>query len=161
MKGAGGKEASKETQAGGRGEEAETEEETNSEPFQKVAHHQVGDSADDVDQDRIVVAGIILLGRNLTPFSAFFCRRQNLEQKLLGEGEAREMLEAGDGEDQQQGIVHLAKVMVEVMEMVFTSGLLIGILNCFFALANIREITLFFKPSVLPSVRSFSISFNL
>ena len=71
------------------------------------------------------------------------------------------MLEAGDGEDQQQGIVHLAKVKVMVMEMVFTSGLLIGILNCFFALANIREITLFFRPSVLPSVRSFSISFNL
>ena len=169
MEGTRGQEAAKETQADGRGEEAETEEETNSEPFQKVAHHQVGNSADDVDQDRKVVAGIILLGRNLTPFSPFFCRRQNLEQKLLGEGEAREMLEAGDGEDQQQGIVHLAKVMVKVKVMimvkvkvmVFTSGLLIGILNCFFALANIREITLFFKPSVLPSVRSFSISFNL
>ena len=36
MKGAGGKEASKETQAGGRGEEAETEEETDTEPFQNV-----------------------------------------------------------------------------------------------------------------------------
>ena len=81
------------------------------------------------------------------------------------------MLEAGDGEDQHQGIVHLAKVkvmvkvkvMIKVMVkvMVFTSGLLIGILNCFFALANIREITLFFKPPVLSSVRSFSISFNL
>ena len=169
MEGSRGQEAAKETQADGRGEEAETEEETNSEPFQKVAHHQVGNSADDVDQDRKVVAGIILLGRNLTPFSPFFCRRQNLEQKLLGEGEAREMLEAGDGENQQQGIVHLAKVMVKVKEvikvtvwvMVCTSGLLIGILNCFFALANIREITLFFRPSVLPSVRSFSISFNL
>ena len=88
MEGTRGQEAAKEAQADGRGEEAETEEETNSEPFQKVAHHQVCDSADDVDQDRKVVAGIILLGRNLTPFSAFFCRRQNLEQKLLGEGEA-------------------------------------------------------------------------
>ena len=36
VKGAGGKEASKETQAGGRGEEAETEEETDTEPFQNV-----------------------------------------------------------------------------------------------------------------------------
>ena len=38
------------------------------------------------------------------------CRRQNLEQKLLGKSESGEVLEAGDGEDEQQGPVHLRLV---------------------------------------------------
>ena len=44
------------------------------------------------------------------PIIKLLCRRQNLQQKLLGECEAREVLEAGDGDYEQQGSVHLRLV---------------------------------------------------
>ena len=82
-------------------------------PLQKVAHQEVGHCPDGVDQDCKVVACVLLLllwiiGNLATNFPLkFLCRRQNLEQKLLGESEAGEVLEAGDGDDEQQGLVHL------------------------------------------------------
>ena len=77
-----------------------------SEPFQKVAHQKVGHSADGVDQNSKVVASVIFIIFEALPLS-FFQRRQNLEQELLGEGEAGEVLQAGDREDQHQRLVHL------------------------------------------------------
>ena len=101
-------EAAKETKAEGSREKADAEEKPDAEPHQELAHQKVCCCADDVDEDCIVEAGVVLLGVVVSGLLLrFFCRCNYLQEEFLGESEPGEMLEAGDGEDQQEGLVHL------------------------------------------------------
>ena len=75
-------------------------------PLKKTTHHQVGSCADCVDKDGKVVASVLLLLLTTRTTLIFLSRRQNLEQKLFGEGEPGEVLEADNGEDEQQRLVN-------------------------------------------------------
>ena len=97
--GTGWQDKAKKSQAEGCREETEKEKATETEPFQEVTHGHVGNCSNAVDQYCKIVSRVVLLIRSLDAFISI--RRQNLEEELLGEGEAREVLETGDSEDQQ------------------------------------------------------------